>query len=87
MCGNPRLFLFGLGITFSAVFQVTKSIFILGPFYIPFDSLYADVTSRLEMSFEATRALLLTLRLTTSLIVGAAIICRKRKGIGMHDER
>jgi uncharacterized protein len=79
MTGREMLFLFGLGLTFGAVFRLTKNIFILWPFYTPAGSLYTNVTEGLTMPFEATYGFILTLVLMVALIVGAAILQAKKQ--------
>ena len=79
MTGREMLFLFGLGLVFGAVFRLTKSIFILWPFYTPAGSLYTNVTEGLTMPFEATYGFVLTLVLMVALVAGAAIGRAKAK--------
>lgn len=79
MTGREMLFLFGLGLTFGAVFRLTKSIFVLWPFYTPAGSLYSNVTEGLTMPFEATYGFVLTLVLMTALIAGAAVARSKKQ--------
>jgi hypothetical protein len=79
--GNARFFLFGLGITFSAVFRLAKDIFVLGRFYILVDSLYTNVTEGLKMPLGNVCSLL-TLRLTTALTVGTRTLPPKYVPVG-----
>jgi membrane protease YdiL (CAAX protease family) len=78
MTGREMLFLFGLGMTFAAVFRLTKNVFVLWPFYTPVGSLYTNTTEGLTMPFEATYGFLLTLGLMAILICSAAIGQRRR---------
>jgi membrane protease YdiL (CAAX protease family) len=78
MTRREMLFLFGLGMTFAAVFRLTKNVFVLWPFYTPVGSLYSNVIEGLTMPFEATYGFLLTLGLMTTLIVSAGMIQRRR---------
>jgi membrane protease YdiL (CAAX protease family) len=78
MTGREMLFLFGLGMTFAAVFRLTKNILVLWPFYTPVGSLYTNVTEGLTMPFEATYGFLLTLGLMAVLFVLAGIGQRRR---------
>ena len=79
MTGHEMLFLFGLGMTFAAVFRLTKNIFVLWPFYTPVGSLYTNVTEGLSMPFEATYGFLLTLGLIAMLIVFAWAVRRQQR--------
>jgi membrane protease YdiL (CAAX protease family) len=60
--------LFFLGITFGAMFRLTKSIFVLWPFYTPVGGLFTNLSEGLTMPFEATYGFLLTLGLMAVLI-------------------
>ena len=79
MTGREMLFLFGLGLTFGAVFRLTKSTFILWPFNIPAGSLYRNVVEGLNMPFEATCGFVLTLVLMVAIILGTAVARSRRK--------
>jgi membrane protease YdiL (CAAX protease family) len=81
MTGREMLFLFGLGMTFAAVFRLTKNVFVLWPFYTPVGSLYtnSNSTEGLTMPFEATYGFLLTLGLMVVLIVSAGILGRRQR--------
>jgi membrane protease YdiL (CAAX protease family) len=78
MTGQDMLFLFGLGLVFAAVFRLTKSIFVLWPFYTPVGSIYTNLSEGLTLPFEATYGFLLTL----GLMVGIAIV-----GFTYHNRR
>ena len=73
MTGREMLFLFCLGVTFGAVFRLTKSVFVLWPFCTPAGSLYTNVTEGLTMPFEATYGFILALALMAALIVLAVV--------------
>lgn len=60
--------LFFLGVTFGAMFRLTKSIFVLWPFYTPVGALFTNLSEGLTMPFEATYGFLLTLGLMALLI-------------------
>jgi membrane protease YdiL (CAAX protease family) len=82
MTGGEMLFLFGLGITFAAVFRLTRNVFVLWPFYTPVGSLYTNVTDGLTMPFEATYGFLLTLGMIAAIIAAASILRRSRSRKG-----
>lgn len=82
MTGREMLFLFGLGLTFAAVFRLTKNVFVLWPFYTPVGSLYSNVNEGLTMPFEATYGFLLTLGLMAALLVSAGMVQHKRGAEG-----
>lgn len=48
------LFLFGDGLTFGAMFRLTRNILVLWPFYTPVGSFYSNVKSGLALPFEAS---------------------------------
>lgn len=72
MSGGEMLFLFGLGLVFGAVFRLTRSVFVLWPFYTPIGGLYANLREGLTMPFEATYGFLLTLGLMVGVTILAA---------------
>jgi hypothetical protein len=76
MTGGEMLFLFGLGLVFGAVFRLTRSVFVLWPFYTPVGGLYTNVREGLTMPFEATYGFLLTL----GLMVGVTILAARLRG-------
>jgi len=72
MSGGEMLFLFGLGLAFGAVFRLTRSVFVLWPFYTPMGGLYTNLREGLTMPFEATYGFLLTLGLMVGVTILAA---------------
>lgn len=62
------LMLFFLGVTFGAMFRLTRNIFVLWPFYTPVGGLFNNLTEGLAMPFEATYGFLLTLALMVFII-------------------
>lgn len=58
--------LFGYGLVFGAAFRLTRSVFVLWPFYTPVGSLYANLSDGLTLPFEATYGF--------ALVLGAAIV-------------
>jgi uncharacterized protein len=79
MTVNEIAFLFGIGLLYAVVFRLTKSIFILWPFYTPIGGLYTNITSGLTMPFEATYGFLLTLGLMGAVIIIAARLSKQFK--------
>ena len=75
---DELLFLFGLGLTFGAFFRLTKSIFVLWPFYTPVGGLYTNLSEGLTMPFEATYGFLLTLVIMV-VVIGVSIGIQKRR--------
>jgi len=73
MTGGEMVFLFGLGLVFGAVFRLTRSVFVLWPFYTPIGGLYTNLREGLTMPFEATYGFVLTL----GLMVGVAILASR----------
>lgn len=72
------LFLFGLGLTFGAFFRLTKSVFVLWPFYTPIGGLYTNLSEGLTLPFEATYGFLITIGLMIGIIILANTL-RKRE--------
>lgn len=72
MEGGEMLFLFGLGLTFGAVFRLTKSVAVLWPLYTPIGGLYTNLSEGLAMPFEATYGFLLTFGMMAGLVALAA---------------
>lgn len=75
---EEMLFLFGLGLVFGAFFRLTKSIFVLWPFYTPIGGLYTNLSEGLALPFEATYGFLITIVLMVGIIVLANVL-RKRE--------
>lgn len=74
MTPDELLFLFGLGLVFGAVFRLTKSIFILWPFYTPIGGLFTNLNEGLVMPFEATYGFVITLVIMIGVIIAASRI-------------
>ena len=70
--------LFFLGVTFGAMFRLTKNIMVLWPFYTPVGGLFTTLNDGLTMPFEATYGFLLTLGLMVGIIILANAL-HKRK--------
>jgi membrane protease YdiL (CAAX protease family) len=68
MESSELLFLFFLGVTFGAIFRLTKSIFVLWPFYTPVGGLFTNLSDKLEMPFAATFGFVLTMLFMVVLI-------------------
>lgn len=71
------LFLFGLGLTIGAFFRLTKSVFVLWPFYTPIGGLYTNLTEGLTLPFEATYGFLLTMGLMVGIIILANVLHKR----------
>jgi membrane protease YdiL (CAAX protease family) len=71
--------LFFLGVTFGAMFRLTKNVFLLWPFYTPVGGLFTNLSEGLVMPFEASYGFLLTLGLMAALIVVAWRMRQSRK--------
>jgi uncharacterized protein len=63
------LFLFGLGLVFGAFFRLTRSVFVLWPFYTPVGGLFSNLNEGLTIPFEATYGFLLTIGLMVGVII------------------
>jgi uncharacterized protein len=72
MTPDELLFLFGLGLVFGAVFRLTKSIFVLWPFYTPVGGLYTNLNEGLTMPFEATYGFVITLVIMIGVIIAVS---------------
>lgn len=72
------LFLFGYGLTFGAMFRLTRNVFVLWPFYTPVGSFYSNIRSGLELPFEATYGFVLVLALMAAAIATGALLRRRR---------
>ena len=79
MTGEEMLFLFGLGLTFGAFFRLTKSVFILWPFYTPVGSIFTNLSEGLTLPFEATYGFLITIGLMVGVVVLASIYHNKEQ--------
>jgi len=73
MEASELVFLFFLGITFGAIFRLTKSIFVLWPLYTPVGGLFTNLRDGLSMPFEATYGFVLTV----ALMVGALVLASR----------
>lgn len=60
--------LFFLGVTFGAMFRLTKSVFVLWPFYTPVGSLFSNLNEGLTMPFEATYGFVITVALMLGIV-------------------
>lgn len=72
------LFLFGYGLTFGAMFRLTRNVFVLWPFYTPVGSFYSNIKGGLELPFEATYGFVLVLALMAAGIATGALLRRRR---------
>ena len=70
---DELVFLFFLGITFGAMFRLTKSILVLWPLYTPVGGLFTNLRDGLSMPFEATYGFVLTM----ALMVGALVLASR----------
>lgn len=68
MEARDLLDLFFLGVTFGAMFRLTKNVFVLWPFYTPVGGLFSNLSEGLTMPFEATYGFVLTAALMTVII-------------------
>jgi len=64
--------LFFLGVTFGAMFRLTKNVFVLWPFYTPVGGLFSNLSEGLTMPFEATYGFVLTGALMVALVALAS---------------
>lgn len=71
-------FLFGLGLVFGAFFRLTRSIFVLWPFYTPVGGLFTNLSDGLALPFEATYGFLIVL-LLIAVIIGAGYKYSRRE--------
>jgi membrane protease YdiL (CAAX protease family) len=74
-----------LGLTFGAMFRLTKSIFVLWPFYTPVGGLFNNLSEGLAMPFEATYGFLLTLGLM-ALLIGLSLKTSFRIGDATNNK-
>jgi membrane protease YdiL (CAAX protease family) len=81
MEAGELIFLFFLGITFGAIFRLTKSIFVLWPLYTPVGGLFTNLRDGLSMPFEATYGFVLTLALMVGGLVLASRLGARRSAI------
>lgn len=77
MEAEEMLFLFGLGLTFGAFFCLTKSVFVLWPFYTPVGGLYTNLSEGLTLPFEATYGFLITIGFMVGIIVLANLLHKR----------
>lgn len=70
--------LFFLGVTFGAMFRLTKNVFVLWPFYTPVGGLFTNLKEGLTMPFEATYGFLITIALMLGIIILAQRLHRRR---------
>jgi uncharacterized protein len=83
MAPGEMLFLFGYGLTFGAMFRLTRNIFVLWPFYTPVGSFYSNVKGGLALPFEATYGFVLVAALMLAVIVFAG--WRRRAAIAQTN--
>lgn len=72
------LALFFLGVTFGAMFRLTKNVFVLWPFYTPVGGLFSNLSEGLTMPFEATYGFLITIALMLGIILLARRLYKRR---------
>ena len=72
------LTLFFLGVTFGAMFRLTKNVFLLWPFYTPVGALYTNLLEGRVLPFEATYGFVLTLALMAAVIVTGVVLGRRQ---------
>lgn len=77
MNATEMLFLFTYGLTFGAMFRLTRNVFVLWPFYTPVGSLYNNLKEGLAMPFEATYGFAIVLALVTAIIIGGTVLGRR----------
>lgn len=63
------LTLFFLGVTFGAMFRLTKNVFVLWPFYTPVGGLFSNLNEGLTMPFEATYGFVITIALMLGITI------------------
>ncbi|MDT8307274.1 MAG: CPBP family intramembrane glutamic endopeptidase [Anaerolineae bacterium] len=71
--------LFFFGLTFGAMFRLTKNVFVLWPFYTPIGGLYSTASDGLTMPFEATYGFLITLAMMVAIIAAGRTTARRRE--------
>jgi membrane protease YdiL (CAAX protease family) len=81
MEAGELVFLFFLGITFGAMFRLTKSVFVLWPLYTPVGGLFTNLNEGLSMPFEATYGFVLTLALMLGVLVLASRLGARRSAM------
>jgi uncharacterized protein len=79
MDGSEMVFLFFLGITYGAMFRLTKNIFVLWPLYTPGGGLFSNIGDGLELPFPATYGFLITLVLMAAIVLLASRWPAKRR--------
>ena len=75
MEASELVMLFFLGVTFGAMFRLTKNVFVLWPFYTPVGGLFTNLSEGLSMPFAATYGFVLTIVLMI-VLVGVALQTR-----------
>lgn len=73
--------LFFLGITFGAMFRLTKNVMVLWPFYTPVGGLFTNLTEGLTMPFEATYGFILTIALMAVIVFVAGRLSTKHEAL------
>ena len=69
--------LFFLGVTFGAMFRLTKSVFLLWPFYTPVGGLFSNLSEGLTMPFAATYGFLITVAIMLGIVVWAWTLSKR----------
>jgi len=69
--------LFFLGVTFGAMFRLTKNVMVLWPFYTPVGGLFSNLNEGLALPFEATYGFVLTIALMMGLVVAACALYKR----------
>lgn len=82
MEAGELVMLFFYGLTFGAMFRLTKNVAALWPFYTPVGSLYTNLIEGRVLPFEATYGFVLTLGLMAAIIVTTLAL----RGRGAKDE-
>lgn len=70
--------LFFLGVTFGAMFRLTKNVLVLWPFYTPVGGLFSNLNEGLTMPFEATYGFVLTMGMMLVIVLSARALAKRR---------
>jgi membrane protease YdiL (CAAX protease family) len=87
MEASELLFLFGLGLVFSAVFRLTRNVFVLWPFYTPIGGLYTNLSEGLSLPFESIYGFAITIGLMVGVCILAIKINRDQADTQLSSER
>jgi membrane protease YdiL (CAAX protease family) len=74
-------FLFGYGVVFGAFFRLTRSIFVLWPFYTPVGSLYSNLREGLNLPFEAAYGFVIVILVMVAAIYFAARVVARHEAV------